>query len=345
MPKALVAMSGGVDSSIAAWLLKQQGYEVEGLFMLRGSAETGCGNHREFEGLRRVAAKLDVPVAAIDFTPQFDALIEEFIDTYLSGRTPNPCIVCNMRNKFGLLFDEAERRGADVVATGHYARIVHQDGQAMLCRGLDPGKDQAYSLFGIRRDRLARLTLPIGERHKSEIREIAAQLDLPNADKPDSMEICFIPEQNHTKFIHEHRPGLDTSGPLVTTDGTVVGHHNGIERFTIGQRKGIGVALGEPHYVVRIEPEANRVVIGREEELACKVVMASGANWLIDPPTESFRCQIKIRYRSQPVDATVEPISETAFRADFDEHRYGIAPGQAAVCFDGDRVLGGGWID
>ncbi len=259
-------------------------------------------------------------------------------------------MVCNNWLKFGKLFEYADSVGAEFVATGHYARIEH----ASLCcgsttslhRGLDAAKDQSYVLFGVARQYLPRMMLPIGAFRKPQIRRLAEQLGLRVADKPDSQEICFVTSGDHAEFVR-HRRGddTDTSGEIVLNDGTVVGQHAGIEAFTIGQRKGLGVALGEPHYVTRIEAETRRVVIGQHEELARRELFADRANWLIDAPTEPFRALVQIRYNSTAEAALVEPLGLDRFRVQFDEPRYGVAPGQVAVCYDGDRVLGGGWIE
>ncbi len=360
MSKVVLAMSGGVDSSVAARLLLDGGHEVVGVFMRHGieTAEScrvgesparnkqGCCSASDAADARRVADLLGIPFYALNFDEQFDRIVEYFVDEYLAGRTPNPCVVCNTWLKFGKLFEYADSLGAEHVATGHYARLVDV-GQSVpaLMRGYDDTKDQAYVLFGIDRSRLSRMLLPVGEHRKGEIRAMAERLGLRVADKRDSQEICFVPDQDHARFIHQQRPGADTSGEIVTTDGTVVGRHDGIERYTIGQRKGLGVALGDRRFVVRIEPETHRVVIGEHDELARRELTAGESNWLIEPPTGPLTCQVKIRYRSRPAPATVEPLGEGRFSVRFDEPCHGIAPGQAAVCFDGDRVLGGGWIE
>jgi tRNA-specific 2-thiouridylase len=233
------------------------------------------------------------------------------------------------------------------VATGHYARIVpgrEGEGKALL-RGRDAAKDQSYVLFGVERRLLERLCLPVGEYRKDEIRRMAADLGLRVADKPDSQEICFVPDQDHARFVRQSRPGVDTSGQIVTTDGIVVGHHSGLEQFTVGQRKGLGVAFGERRYVVRLEPQTRRVVVGTLDDLARRDLVAAGANWLIAPPENPFSCRVKIRYRSPALPATVEPLADNRFRVLFEDPCRAIAPGQGAVCYDGDRVLGGGWIE
>jgi len=271
--------------------------------------------------------------------------------------------VCNTWLKFGKLLEYADAVGAQFVATGHYARLVSEDDchsgglredeprgspsgtQIALCRGRDSSKDQSYVLFGIRRELLPRLMFPLGEYRKAEIRGMAERVALPVAAKRDSQEICFVPDGDHARFVRQHRPGKDTSGEIVTTDGQVVGQHDGVERFTIGQRKGLGVAFGQPMYVVRIDPELRRVVVGTKQDLARSGLTAAEANWLVDPPTEKFRCRVKIRYRSRAANATVEPLQDGRFRVDFDKPCLGVAPGQAAVCYLDDRVLGGGWME
>ncbi len=353
-------MSGGVDSSVAAWLLRQAGHDVIGLFMRHGHQETttcstsaansprkqGCCSASDAADARRVAERLGVPFYAINFQEEFGRIIHYFISEYTSGRTPNPCVVCNTWLKFGKLVEYADSVGARQIATGHYARLVQTpDGRLALCRGLDPGKDQSYVLWGIRPEILARLQFPVGDYQKEEIRRIADRLGLHHvAEKPDSQEICFVPDQDHARFIRENRSPQDTSGAIVTTDGRVVGRHEGVEKFTIGQRKGLGVAFGEPRYVVRIDSQSREVVVGTKDELARRELSARGANWFF-PPQPRFECQVKIRYRSPAVPAVVETLPGDRFHVEFLEPCYGVAPGQAAVCYRGDELLGGGWID
>jgi tRNA-uridine 2-sulfurtransferase len=385
-------MSGGVDSSVAAWLLRQQGHDVIGLFMRHGQQadescpadassfrKQGCCTAADAADARRVAEKLDIPFYVVNFQREFDRIVNYFVAEYTTGRTPNPCIVCNTWLKFGRLFDYADSIAADYVASGHYARLAAMPGgELALCRGVDLSKDQSYVLFGIPRHVLPRLMFPVGKHHKEEIRRIAEQLGLRVAAKRDSQEICFVPDQDHARFIRQHRGAADTSGEIVTTDGTVVGQHDGFERYTVGQRKGLRLAFGQPRYVVRIEPATHRVVIGPRDQLARRELYAAEANWLVeergqgsgvrgqgseiaieDPglgsslPSEAsesqlgspFRAQVKIRYRSAPVEATVEFLPDRRFHVRFDEPCHAVAPGQAAVCYDGDRLLGGGWIE
>lgn len=366
-------MSGGVDSSVAAHLLLRQGHDVTGVFMRHGEQspmaecavdgssgpslqqvstarldhKQGCCSAADAEDARRVADRLDIPFYALDMQDEFRRIIDYFVDEYTSGRTPNPCVMCNTWLKFGKLFKYAESIGAEFVATGHYARIVSTGPSTVpsLCRGLDRTKDQSYALFGIQRDVLDRILLPVGEHEKTHIRDIAGELGLRVADKRDSQEICFVTSGKHDEFVRSHR-GKDAglAGDIVTTDSRVVGRHPGIEGFTIGQRKGLRVAMGEPYFVIRMEPETRSVVIGTKNELARTELTADGCNWLVDPPIGSFRCHAKIRYNAEAAAATAEILPDGRLKVEFDEPRFGVAPGQAVVCYDGDCVLGGGWI-
>lgn len=362
MARVIVAMSGGVDSSVSAGLLRQQGHEVIGVFMRHGIAaepacpaevastvraprRQGCCSAADAADARRVADALGIPFYVLNFQDQFEQIIDYFVAEYRAGRTPNPCVVCNTWLKFGKLFEYADSVGAAWVATGHYARLVLEEsgGQSALWRASDPAKDQSYVLFGIERRLLGRLRFPVGEYRKEEIRALALRMGLPVADKPDSQEICFVPDRDHARLVRQ-RAGTDTQGEIVTTAGKRVGYHTGLENFTVGQRKGLGVALGQRQYVVRIEPDTRRVVVGSWEELARTELTAAGANWLVDPPTEPFHALVKIRYRSPAYPAWVEPLADRQFRVRFDQPCYGVAPGQAAVVYEGSRVLGGGWI-
>jgi tRNA-specific 2-thiouridylase len=348
-------MSGGVDSSVAAWLLREAGHDVVGLFMRHGQQheaacavapgrKQGCCSAADAEDARRVAEQLGIPFYVLNFQQEFGRIIDYFVAEYTAGRTPNPCIVCNTWLKFGKLLEYADGIGAEQVATGHYARLARIGDAWALCRGRDLSKDQSYVLWGIERRVLPRLLFPLGEHLKPEIRQIAAKLGLRVAEKRDSQEICFVPDQDHARFVRQYRGGdVDTSGEIVTSDGVVVGHHDGFERFTIGQRKGLRIAFGEPRYVLRIEPATRRVVVGVKEELARDELTASGANWLSEKIGNV--CQVKIRYRSEPVDAALSMLPGDRFAVRFNRVCLGIAPGQAAVCYDGDHLLGGGWID
>jgi tRNA-specific 2-thiouridylase len=364
-------MSGGVDSSVAASLLLEAGHEVIGVFMRHGEEPVACATAAEGESAmlpilspradhkqgccsasdaedgRRVADRLGIPFYALNLQEGFDQIINYFVDEYTAGRTPNPCVKCNNWLKFGKLFDYADSVGAEYVATGHYAQMAATDNgsRPALLRGVDSDKDQSYVLFGVAPELLPRMMLPVGGFQKSEIRRLAGELGMRVADKKDSQEICFVTSGKHDEFVRQRRGDIDTSGEIVTTAGTVVGVHPGIERFTIGQRKGLGVAFGEPRFVVRIEPESHRVVVGTKEELGRSSLTARETNWLIDHPQEPMRCLAQIRYNSQAAPALIEPLADARLQITFDQPQFGVAPGQAVVCYEGDRVLGGGWIE
>src|SRR5438132_1198876 len=334
MSRIVLAMSGGVDSSAAAYLLREEGHEVIGVFMRHGEEaqeacrvdspeltlpifnpradhKQGCCSASDAEDARRVADKLDIPFYALNLQAEFKQIIDYFVDEYTRGRTPNPCVQCNNWLKFGKLFDYADSVGAEFVATGHYARLdpPERSGEPpMLRRGLDATKDQSYVLFGVARWLLPRMMFPVGGHRKEEIRRLAHEQGLRVADKKDSQEICFVASGDHAEFIRRRAGDADTAGQIVTTDGQVVGRHEGLEGFTIGQRKGLGVALGEPRYVVRLEPESRRVVIGPRSELARASFFAGRTNWLGDEPTAAIRCLVQIRYNSNAALATVEPL-------------------------------------
>jgi tRNA-specific 2-thiouridylase len=355
MARVVLAMSGGVDSSVAALLLKEQGHEVIGLFMRTGAhaAEDGRADHKkgccsaiDAGDARRVADKLDIPFYALDFESDFDRIIDYFADEYLHGRTPNPCVVCNSWLKFGQLWTYGRQLEADHIATGHYARMVHQGPQMELHRAADPDKDQSYVLYGIRREVLPRLLFPIGDQRKEEVRSLARKAGLGVADKPDSVEICFVPDGDHARLIRERRPeAAGVRGVFVSTTGAVLGEHDGIERFTIGQRKGLGIAAGSRRYVLKIAPATNEVVLGDREDLLASALRASRVNWLIDPPSGEMRCLAKIRYRHTPAPAVVVPLSDGQAEVAFAEPQSAVTPGQAVVFYEGTRVLGGGWIE
>ncbi|MFM8250173.1 MAG: tRNA 2-thiouridine(34) synthase MnmA [Planctomycetota bacterium] len=372
MALVVLAMSGGVDSSVAAHLLLEQGHEVVGVFMRHGEEaveackvdgrpdetymlpvlrsrpdhKQGCCSASDAEDARRVADRLAIPFYALDLQAEFRRIIDYFIDEYSEGRTPNPCVRCNHWLKFGKLFDYADSIGAQFVATGHYARLMPSDtdSRPALCRGVDHDKDQSYALFGIDPAVLPRMMLPVGGFTKPQIRDLATKLGLRVADKRDSQEICFVTSGRHDEFVRARRT-TDLSGDIVTTDGRVVGQHPGIERFTIGQRKGLGVAMGEPYFVVRIERDSRRVVIGRSEDLERDQLYANELNWLVEPPVGPIRCEAKIRYNGQSSSAEAQVLADGRLSVRFDEPRLGVAPGQAVVLYDDDRVLGGGWIE
>lgn len=365
-------MSGGVDSSVAAHLLVEQGFDVVGVFMRHGEQSTqacdlgagrpnpllpilegrldhkqGCCSASDAADARRVADSMSIPFYALDLESDFRRIVDYFVDEYHHGRTPNPCVQCNNWIKFGRLFEYADAVGAHFVATGHYARMVETgrpDDPFELHRGLDDDKDQAYVLTGIDRSLLSRMLLPVGGYRKTEIRNLAAQIGLRVADKKDSQEICFVTTGLHAQFVRD-RSQMDTSGSIVTEDGRVVGHHPGIEGFTIGQRKGLGVAMGSPYFVTQIDPATRSVVIGPHESLGRIGLTAEKSNWLVDFPIEQPQAaEVQIRYNSAPEKASVTRHVDGDFAVRFDRPAFGVSPGQLAAVFQGTRALGCGWI-
>jgi tRNA-uridine 2-sulfurtransferase len=384
--RVVLAMSGGVDSSASAVLLKEQGYEVIGLFMRSGAVEEtacrvepknlvasgamsaadasqglstalptlpilgskankqGCCSASDAADARRVADVLDIPFHALNFSDAFRKIKDYFVDEYLAGRTPNPCVMCNNWLKFGKLWDFAVSVGADLIATGHYARIQTIDGKPALLRGRDLTKDQSYVLAGINRQILDRILFPVGDFNKPEIRELAAQAGLRVATKPDSQEICFIPDNDYVGFLERYRGRPDMSGEFVDPAGNVLGKHSGFDQFTIGQRRGLGITFGEPRFVIRIEPESRRVVLGTHQDLACHELEADRMSWLVNGLPAEFDCLAQIRYQHTAAVAHVVRVAPDHVRVNFAEAQFGVAPGQALVLYEGDRVLGGGWI-
>jgi tRNA-specific 2-thiouridylase len=352
--RVVVAMSGGVDSSVAAALLKEQGHEVIGLFMRTGAhAETAerraktCCSVADALDARAVADRLDIPFYALDFEADFARIMDRFADEYLAGRTPNPCVLCNVWLKFGKLWSYGKQVGADFVATGHYARIAADaDGQPRVARGADPGKDQSYVLYGLRRELLRHVLLPVGGYRKAEIRALARSLDLPVHDKADSQEICFIPDDDYLRFVRDRKGDRDTAGPIVTADGTPLGTHEGIEGFTIGQRRGLGIAAtGVPRYVVEIEPASRTVTVGPREALERSGLEAVDFNWQGPVPTGPTPCHAQIRARHRPVPAVVAPPREGRVEVRFEAPQGAVTAGQVVTLYEGDLVLGGGWIE
>ena len=367
MARVVLAMSGGVDSSAAAYLLQQQGHEVIGLFMRSGATEEqtcsvggellpvvnlparkqGCCSASDAADARRVADRLDIPFHALNFNDSFGRIKDYFADEYLSGRTPNPCVMCNNWLKFGKLWDFAQQVDAEFIASGHYAQIRPVDGESLpgLFRGQDASKDQSYVLFGVRRDLLPHVLYPVGGRTKTEIRSLAREAGLQTAEKPDSQEICFIPDNDYAAFLERYRGVQETAGDFIDTAGNVIGQHRGYQQFTIGQRRGLGVTFGSPRFVVRIEPETCRVVLGTRAELGRRTLGAGRVNWLHDDPPDEFRCTAQIRYQHPPADCSVTCLGESRITVRFDDPQDGVAPGQAVVLYEDGRVLGGGWIE
>ncbi len=381
-PKVLVAMSGGVDSSVAAALLLREGYDVVGCFMRLGSpGETldelqpayeagpepcdgpgreqsrikighqGCCSINDAADARLVAAKLDIPFYVCNFKKDFGRIIDYFVSEYNAGRTPNPCVRCNDWLKFGKLHSYAKQIGAEFVASGHYARIDRSDSaRPKLLRGVDHSKDQSYVLFGASVDRLREMLLPIGALHKPHVRRIAQALDLPVFDKPDSQEICFVPNGDYASLVRQRSPHAVGAGTIVDRDGAVLGEHPGHQHFTIGQRRGLGVAKGHPLYVVNKDPASNTITVGMKDELLAHGCIALEANWLVEPKDDWITCTVKIRYNAEPVAGLVRqkmgtnPKCGSELDVRFEEPQFAVAPGQAVVCYDGEAVICGGWI-
>ncbi|HEX9456561.1 MAG TPA: tRNA 2-thiouridine(34) synthase MnmA [Candidatus Acidoferrum sp.] len=360
-----VAMSGGVDSSTVAALLQEQGRPVIGLTMqlwnqrrlpeLQGDrpAQHRCCSLDDVYDAKRVAQHLQFPHYVVNFERQFEErVVRPFVDQYLSGRTPIACTNCNTDVKFEPLLRMARQIGAERLATGHYARIRKNDetGHWELLRARDDSKDQSYFLWGLTQDQLSRSEFPLGELTKEEVRAAARRVNLPVADKPESMELCFVPNGDYVQFIEAYSrergsPLSNSGGEIIDEDGIVIGRHNGVHQFTIGQRKGLGFAAGKPLYVLSIDRENNRVVVGDDESLRATVCEVEKINWIAhEASNEPLRAAVKIRHKHIPADATVTPLDSARARVTFDAPQRAITSGQGAVFYDGDRVLGGGWI-
>ena len=360
-----VAMSGGVDSSTVAAVLLQQGRPVVGLTMqlwnqrrlpeLRGDGppQHRCCSLDDVYDAKRVAQHLSFPHYVVNFEEQFEErVVRPFVQQYLSGRTPIACTNCNTAVKFEPLLRMARQIGADRLATGHYARIRKDEstGRYQLLRARDDSKDQSYFLWGLAQEQLSRSEFPLGELSKDEVRALARRADLPVAEKPESMELCFVPSGNYVQFIHAYaseigRPVQNDEGDIVTRDNRIIGRHNGVHNYTIGQRKGLGFSTGKPIYVLAIDTENNRVIVGEDEALHATEFEIENINWVsIEEPPQQFRAQVKIRHKHEPAAATVEALPGFAARLCFDQPQRAITPGQAAVIYDGDVVLAGGWI-
>ncbi len=370
--RTVVAMSGGVDSSVAAWLLKREGRDLVGLFMRNGvhveeseASKKSCCSVGDARDARMVAAGLEIPFQAVDLAGEFGGIVQYFLDEYARGRTPNPCAVCNRDLKFDRLLSFAEELGADRVATGHYAQVLRDaDGRVAVLRGVDRSKDQSYQLFCVAEANLARTELPLGGYRKRVVRELADEAGLRTAAKPDSQEICFVPSNDYRNLLREHGVELHP-GRLVDTAGRVLGEHPGTEYFTIGQRRGLGVAAGTPLYVVDLVPETGTVVLGGKHECTRATLELSELNLIgFEPPADgTFRAAVQVRYHHRAAAATVEVDPHRTgdrgrARVTFDEPVLAVAPGQGGALYTaqagrfgarrieaGERLLGGGWIE
>ena len=353
--KVVVGRSGGVDSSVAAYLLKEQGYDVIGVTMQiwQDEEETvqeengGCCGLSAVEDARRVAAALDIPYYVMNFKKEFQKyVIDYFMDEYLNGRTPNPCIACNRYVKWEALLTRSMEIGADYIATGHYARIdVLPNGRYAIKHSATRMKDQTYALYNLTQDQLKRTLMPVGEYSKEEIRAIAEKIHLKVASKPDSQDICFVPDGDYAEFIRRESKKEVPEGNFVSTDGKILGRHKGITHYTVGQRKGLGLSLGHPAFVLEIRPETNEVVIGTNEESMTRFVKANRLNFMAVEDIEGeMRAFGKIRYNHKGAPCTVKRTGEDEILCTFDEPVRAVTPGQALVLYDGDYVLGGGTI-
>lgn len=355
-PKVLVAMSGGVDSSVAAALLLRQGYEIAGATIemwpkddpVFSGTSSRCSTSA-VEDAQQVSKALGIPHHVIDFSREFiENVVNNFVSEYFTGRTPNPCIVCNKKIKFGAFLQAARDLGADMVATGHYAKIKFNadSGRYLLYKAEDETKDQSYVLYSLTQKQLSQAIFPLGNFSKQEIRKMAEDLNLPVANKGESQDICFIPDNDYRRFLKAQNTYEVVPGPFLDTEGNVIGRHRGIPFYTIGQRRGLGLALGYPAYVVGIDANNNAVIVGPREKLLSQVVLVKNNNFIpFDRLEEPIRATVKIRYNSMPAEAVIAPAQDHCVTVTFDEPQKAVTPGQSAVYYQGNMVLGGGIIE
>ncbi len=352
MSRIVVAMSGGVDSSVAAALLKEQGHEVIGMMMRLWSepgseAENRCCTIDSMNLARRVAAQLDIPFYAVDAKDVFrETVVEYFIDGYVQGVTPNPCLICNRKIRWTFLLKQALALGAEFMATGHYARLrVADNGQTELLKAVDDAKDQSYVLHVLNQDQLNRARFPLGTYTKPQIRALARRFDLPVAERADSQDLCFLGNGSYQDFLLRNIPAVAQPGPIVNLAGEELGQHRGLAFYTIGQRRGLGIAAPQPLYALRKNPTTNTLIIGTKDQLGNSELNATGVSWISgEPPVEPIRAEVKIRYKARPAWGLVTPLAEGEAHIQFDETLLDITPGQAAVFYDGEVCLGGGII-
>lgn len=353
--KVVIGMSGGVDSSVAAYLLKEAGYDVVGVTMQIWQDEDTCSQEENggccglsaVDDARRVANQLDIPYYVMNFKQDFkENVMDYFLDEYLKGRTPNPCIACNRYVKWESLLKRSLDIGADYIATGHYARVIQLDnGRYTLRKSATTAKDQTYALYNLTQKQLSHTLMPVGDYTKDEIRKLAENINLQVANKPDSQEICFIPDNNYGRFISENTELEIKPGNFITTTGEIIGKHKGIPYYTVGQRKGLNLSMGHPVFVVELRPETNEIVIGNNEEVFYDRLYANQINFMSIPDIEGdIRVMAKIRYNHQGATATIKKIAKDIIECKFDEPQRAITPGQAVVFYEQDYVVGGGTI-
>ncbi len=351
--RVVLGMSGGVDSAVAAYLLREQGYEVIGVTMQVWQddngfkeREGGCCSLSAVDDARMVADTLDIPFYVMNFKEVFkEKVIDYFMDEYVEGRTPNPCIACNRYIKFDELLQRAEALGADYVATGHYAKIYEKDGRMVIEKAEDDTKDQTYALYNLTQEQLRKTLMPCGEYRKTRIREIAKEMDLGVHNKKDSQEICFIDDNDHGRYIYEMKPELKKKGNFIDPQGKILGEHKGIAYYTIGQRKGLGLSLGKPVFISKIDKDKNEVVLTDESALFKSTLLADDLNWVaMDEVAEPYKATAKIRYGAKPSPCTIYPLGDGKIKVTFEEKQRAMTAGQAVVFYENNIVLGGGTI-